>query len=329
LTANELLALLGRAWPRLLIYPGGLAAFALIWLITRTKNKKQRTEGPENQEPRTENQEPSTAKRALSSCHLVILSIVSHPLTRSPAHPSGRSSVVGIMDISALALSWLALALLPLPRAAGLSRSIDLVVVLALLEWPLLLTIAAELRASAPARARAARRLASALNSYPPLILAALLLASAYGSLDTTALTRTPDAHTPAPVALLYWLAAGAWLLALPPVLGIGVFAAGPPDSRALWLGLWLRKLGLVALATLPWFPLVARPEAGRQAEADLAWLGLPLPPLIIAALLWGYSRLTAGRSARIWARAYLVLDAVLLLLLLWGAYTALQARLA
>jgi hypothetical protein len=346
LTANELLALLGRAWPRLLIYPGGLAAFALIWLMTRTKNKEQRTKALEHQELRTENwvpsgrtaepaesgdRESSALQRALSSCHLVILSIVSHPLTRSPAQSAvgGLWSVVGIMDISALALPWLALALLPLPRAAGLSRSIDLVVVLALLEWPLLLTIAAELRASAAARARAARRLASALNSYPPLILAALLLASAYGSLDTTTLTRTPDANTPAPVALLYWLAAGAWLLALPPVLGIGVFAAGPPDSRALRLGLWLRKLGLVALATLPWFPLVARPEAGRQAEADLAWLGLPLPLLIIAALLWGYSRLTAGRSARIWARAYLVLDAMLLLLLLWGAYTALQARLA
>jgi hypothetical protein len=362
LTANELLALLGRAWPRLLIYPGGLAAFALIWLMTRTKNKEQRTKNKgagRTAEPRTENREPGVlwanrrtrtknkeaenqgVRRGFLSSILYPLSSSRHPFTRSPAHPLGRQSgrsierpyglwsVVGIMDISALALPWLALALLPLPRAAGLSRSIDLVVVLVLLEWPLLLTIAAELRASAAARARAARRLASALNSYPPLILAALLLASAYGSLDTTALTRTPDAHTPAPVALLYWLAAGAWLLALPPVLGIGVFAAGPPDSRALWLGLWLRKLGLVALATLPWFPLVARPEAGRQAEADLAWLGLPLPPLIIAALLWGYSRLTVGRSARSWARAYLVLDAVLLLLLLWAAYTALQARLA
>ncbi len=161
---------------------------------------------------------------------------------------------------------------------------------LALLEWPLLPTIAAELRAGAAARARAARRLAAALNSYPPLILAALLLASAYGSLDTVALTRTPDTNTPAPAALLYWLAAGAWLLALPPALGIGAFAAGPPDSRALWLGLWLRRLGLVALAALPWFPLVSRPETGSQAEADLAWLGLPLPPLAIAALLWGYA---------------------------------------
>ena len=43
LTANELLSLLGRAWPRLLIYPGGLAAFALVWLIGRTKNQEPRT----------------------------------------------------------------------------------------------------------------------------------------------------------------------------------------------------------------------------------------------------------------------------------------------
>src|SRR5262245_31385493 len=46
LTANELLALLGRAWPRLLIYPGGLAAFALVWLLVRTPNKEQRTNQP-------------------------------------------------------------------------------------------------------------------------------------------------------------------------------------------------------------------------------------------------------------------------------------------
>src|SRR5690349_11985740 len=32
-TASELLALLGRAWSRLLIYPGGLAAFAAARLI--------------------------------------------------------------------------------------------------------------------------------------------------------------------------------------------------------------------------------------------------------------------------------------------------------
>jgi hypothetical protein len=55
----------------------------------------------------------------------------------------------------------------------------------------------------------------------------------------------------------------------------------------------------------------------------------LPAPPLLIAALLWGYDRLTARHGARGWARGYLVFDIVLLLVLLWAAYQALQARLA
>jgi hypothetical protein len=328
LTANELLALLGRAWPRLLIYPGGLAAFGLIWLIERTKNKEPRTENREprtgNREPRTENREPQNRRTENQAAH---------PLTRSPAHPSGRWSVVSgrwsALEASAIVLPWLGLALLPLPRAAGLSRQIDLVAALALLEWPLLLAVAAELRDGADARVRAARRLAAALNSYPPLILAALVLASAYGSLETMALARPPEASTPARAALLHWLGASAWLLALPPALGIGAFAAGPPTQRALRLGLRLRALGLVALAALPWFALVAGPDAGGQGGIDLTWIWLPLPPLGIAALLWGYSRLTAGRSARGWAHAYQVLDAALLLVLLWVAYNALQARLA
>src|SRR5918994_58468 len=38
-TANELLVLLGRAWSRLLIYPGGLAAFGLVWVISTLQNR--------------------------------------------------------------------------------------------------------------------------------------------------------------------------------------------------------------------------------------------------------------------------------------------------
>jgi hypothetical protein len=306
LTANELLALLGRAWPRLLIYPGGLAAFLLIGLLESAQNKEQRT-----REPRTENR----------GWRFSLLPFTFYLLP--------WSALGSWWDISAIVLPWLALALLPLPHVAGLSRQIDLVATLALLEWPLLLAVAVELRGCAAARTRAAQRLAAALNSYPPLILAALVLASAYGSLETTALARPPDAGAPARVALMHWLGAGAWLLALPPALGIGAFAAGQPEQRALRLGLQLRALGLVALAALPWFPLVAGPDAGEPAANSLMWIWLLLPPLTIAALLWGYGRLTAGRSARPWARAALALDAALLLVLLWAAYTALQARLA
>jgi hypothetical protein len=327
LTANELLALLGRTWSRLLIYPGGLAAFLLIWLIERTKNKEQRTQepeprtenhrttGPQNREPRIEDRRSRIDLRRSSIFDL--LSLIFYPL----------SSAAGWLEASAIVLPWLGLALLPLPHAAGMGRQIDLVAMLALLEWPLLLAIALELRRGATVSAT--RRLAAALNSYPPLILAALLLASAYGSFETTALARPPDAGTPAPAAWLHWLGAGAWLLALPGALGIGAFAAGPPQQHILRFGLWLRTLGLVALAALPWLPLVAGPDANDQGSISPAWLWLLLPPLAITALLWGYSRLTAGRAARPWARAYLALDAVLLAILIWAAYTALQARLA
>jgi hypothetical protein len=270
LTANELLALLGRAWPRLLLYPGGLAAFALVWLIGATKN----------QEPRTENR---------------------------VALPGSRFSVLGSLAIVA---PWLGLALLPLPLVAELSRSIDVVALLALLEWPLLLVLAAELRSGEPATlARGTRRLAAALNSYPALVLALLLLASAAGSLDSAALARPPDENTPPRAVLLHWAGAAAVIGALPPALGIGAFAAGASALPWARIGLRLRAIGLVALAALPWFPLV------------------PLPPLAIAALLWAFARLTAGRSARHWARIYLVFDALLLMVLLGAAYAALQER--
>src|SRR6266508_6847510 len=135
LTANELLALLGRAWPRLLIYPGGLTTFALLWLIGRIKNQEPRTKNnptnpglslDEGDERRTNDE-----RRTTNDDERV------------------RWSVVGSsLDMSAVVLPWLGLALLPLPGAAGISRQTDLITVLALLEWPLLLAIVAELRES-------------------------------------------------------------------------------------------------------------------------------------------------------------------------------------
>jgi hypothetical protein len=210
------------------------------------------------------------------------------------------------------------LALLPLPLAAGINRQTDLVVVLALLEWPRILTIALELQADiANARIRAAQRLATALNSYPPLILATLVLALAAGSFEIGALVRPPDELLSARMALLHWLGATTWVLALPPALEIGPFVVGPAEHRALRTGLGLRMLGLVACATLPWFPLLSAPH----------WL-LPLPPLLVAALVWGYHQISAGQSSRRWARGYLAFDLGLLLVLFLAAFLALQARL-
>src|SRR4029079_9848130 len=123
------------------------------------------------------------------------------------------------------------------------------------------------------------------------------------------------------------------------PALGLGPFAAGsavlrgqaetgewktenrfqPSDlSFPRWVGLRLAWVGLVMVAALPWM----------AALESLPWL-MPLPPLLLAALLWGWHWLTVGRPARRWARAYLALDIALLLALLWAAYAALRAHLA
>jgi hypothetical protein len=288
LTANELLALLGRAWPRLLLYPGGLFAFGVVAVLVWAQQRR----------------------------------------SAEPWWPPRWWTLYSWRDLSALVVPWLGLALLPLPRAASLSRQFDLVMLLALLEWPLLLAVATELRGSPDERAQRLRRFAAALNSYPLLIVAALLMVAAYGSLEGGVLLRTPDADTPFQTAALFWLGALGWLLVLPAALGLGAFAAGAPANPWLRLGLRLRMVGLVALAALPWIPLVADPITGHQAEAELPWLALPLPPLVIAGLLWVWHRATLGRSPRGWAWAMLVLTLGLVGALLWAATTALQARL-
>jgi hypothetical protein len=281
---NELLALLGRAWTRLLIFPGGLAAFAAIWALALVANR----------EPRTQNRS-------------------------SIASRSSRLSILG-----SLIPPWLMLALLPLPPAPGLSRQLDLIAALALLECPLLLAIADDLAAGTQAARQAGRRLAAALNGYPALLLASLALAQASGSFEIATLARVPGDLAPAYALPLHWVGAAGWALALPPMLGIGAFSAGAP----LPLGMRLRAIGLVLLAALPWMAAFGTLEEGglRTPRGLAAWA---LSPLVLGSLLWAYHRLTARHSARMWARAYLALDIVLLLALLWAAYQALQARLA
>jgi hypothetical protein len=322
-TANELLALLGRAWSRLLIYPGGLAAFGLVWLISTLQNRFFSPLAPHA---------PFTAPAAGSG---------EQPLRR------GEGS---LLALSSVVLPWLALALLPLPLAVTLPRQIDIVVALALLEWPNVLAIRQELRAGDM------RRLAAALNSYPPLILATLALAQAGNSLELAALARAPGDSAAISTRALHWLGVIALALALPPALGLGPFAgerrrttdpstplrAGDrrPTIRdealsqspilasvarffaagALQLGLRLRALGLLALAALPW--------AGAESTG-LALLRMLGAAALIAALLWGEDQLMRRQAARRWAWAYLALDAVLLLALLGAAYLALQLRLA
>jgi hypothetical protein len=311
-TANELLILLGRAWSRLLIYPGGLAAFGVVWLISTLQNREHPSGYP------TKNQ-------------LV-----------EGLHGSG------FFVLSSIILPWLALALLPLPLAVALPRQIDIVVALVLLEWPNVLAIRQELRTGGM------RRLAAALNSYPPLILATLALMQAGDSLELAALARAPGNSASVSTRALHWLGVFALALALPPALGIGPFAdegratkdegRTKDDRRPSWrssrshlvsiqasvarflaagalqIGLRLRALGLVALAALPW--------AGAEGTG-LALVRMLGSAALIAALLWGADRLAHGQAARRWAWAYLALDAVLLLALLGAAYLELQIKLA
>jgi hypothetical protein len=288
--ANELLTLLGLAWSRLVIYPGGLAVFALIWLLARTENREPRIRTLSWQENH-------------GSWFLVLSSIV---------------------------LPWLGLALLPLPAAAPMSRKTDIIIVLALLEWPQLTTVARELRAADEACQRAGgRRLAAALNSYPTLMLATLALAQPAGSLEIAALARPPSEMAAFSMQALHWLGAAAWTFALAPLLGLGAFQAGTPAHSTcrspinLWnSGMWLRGCGLAAIAALLWLaPSGALAELGSYSIATL--LTIVAAPFALGGLLWCYHRFTAHQSARRWAKAYLALDSMLLFALLWAAYAA------
>jgi hypothetical protein len=271
MTPAELLALLGRFWPRLLIYPGGLAALlagaVILWFQRRS--------------------------------------------LRGPA-PAGAGALAPLAALSAVAVPWLGLALLPLPLAASVGRSVDVIFALALLEWPRLLAAARDVEQGRSAR------LAAALNSYPPLIGALLLLALPGGSLDVQLLGQAPAQESGRLAGAGHWVGAAGLLLALVPALGIGPFAGPSPDQPALRLGLALRAAGVGALAALPWAGLI--PE-------KMEWL-LPLPVLGVAAAVWLLDRLGRGRAALPWARALLWLSAAELTLLLAVGAESLVARL-
>ncbi|NTW02853.1 MAG: hypothetical protein HGA19_16495 [Oscillochloris sp.] len=99
---GELLGALGLAWPRLLLYPGGLGAFGLAWLLARWMALVGTSA--------THGASSYTTKDAEATVHVIM------PLV--------------------------ALALLPLPPARSFPYGMDLVVALALLGWPRLYALA-------------------------------------------------------------------------------------------------------------------------------------------------------------------------------------------
>lgn len=279
MTIAELLSLLGLAWSRLLIFPGGLFALGVVlaieWAMARSSDSMQ------------------------------------------------KYNDIGILSASAVILPWLGLALLPLPLATPLARPIDLVALIGLLEWPRLLAIAAAFRSDDRARALSGvRRLGGALNSYPPIILAALVMTHATGTLEGVGLARLPATAAPLEYAW-FWVGALALTLALPPLLELGPFA-GDADHGMIRLALRLRALGMILLAALPWLAPLARDDT-----PTLLRLLLPAPPLMLAALLWAFHRATRGHSVIRWARVYLGYDLALLGLLLAAGLLALRERLS
>ena len=242
MNANELLTLLGLAWSRLILYPGGLAAFALIWLSARAKNRELRA----------------------GSQFLVLRS---------------RFSI-----FSSIAAAWLGLALLPLPAAAPMSRTTDIVVVLALLEWPQFVAIARELHgADAHIQRAGARRLAAALNSYPTLLLATLALAQPAGSLEIAALARQPSETVESSLQALHWLGAATWTLALAPLSGAWALPSGhiyalsmahadrPQATGAVDTRLRPGNDRDVAMARAVWRTIGARQLQPKHAPGDRA----------------------------------------------------------
>lgn len=255
----ELLALLGRSWSRLFLYPGGLALVAAL-LLLRTVLGKPAAQGAE--------------QRAYQQDTLLA--------PASPLHFLYYASFV--------ILPWLGLALLPLPFAADIGRSLDLVIALALLEWPRLLLAAHEYRSGQHTR------LAAVLNSYPPLIAAIVLLAAPTGSFESALLMQAPAATTPMFASLAHWSGAVGFILTLPVLLGLGPFSCPAPAAWPLRIGLLLRGIGIVVLAAMP--------AAGLIPE-DASW-ALPLPVGGVALIAWGMHRFGLGRPALPWARALL-----------------------
>lgn len=296
MSPGELIGLLGLAWARLFVYPGGLFALVLAAFAWRG-----------DQRP---------------------------PLTL-PRH--------------AAALPWLGLALLPLPFARPLGRGVDLLVVVALLEWPQLLALRLLLRSADPAtRAAGIRRLAAELNGVLLLALAGLALATAAGTFDLLPMMRVPTAPRPPELVALRWLGALGLIAALPPLLGLGPFTAqqtsasaaglqlapapdlpapAPETStrsffpfrsrivQAAWAsmidGLRLRALGFAALATLPWLGAGGALET-EGALSTVALAACVLVPLALAGLLWAWARVARGPLSR-WSWVYFGIAALLL----------------
>ncbi|MCG8353856.1 MAG: hypothetical protein MI924_39330 [Chloroflexales bacterium] len=276
---GELFGTLGLAWPRLLIYPGGLSALGLAWLLDWALASSKRRQGEAND--------------------------TGVPTLQTTQAFDARSFVI----LSAVVTPLLVISLLPLPYAVDFPYSLDLPVTLALLEWPQCLLLWMTWRAEPP---NAAIRQRALLEGYALLLLAALALALATGSLRLNDLPRVwPQEASLFDIAPFLGLAGSlGWSIALLPLLELGPFRS-EHTRDALGLGCALRALGHVLLATLPWLtPLASQP-----------WL-MPLPPLGLALLLGVAARWGHRLALRCWQIGRTIIMATLITLMIWVAAT-------
>lgn len=194
-------------------------------------------------------------------------------LSRCAGRPVAPPSAPGPAGLVAALPPLAAIALMPLAPARSFPYGLDLVIALALLEWP---------------RALQGRGLSreEALQQYGPLLAAAALLAEGAGGLELTRLLRAPGGWLDRAL-----LAAGTliWLAALPRLL-----AAGPGG-----LGGRLRALGLLLVAALPLLGALAA-ALGERLPGELAgWLLPPAAILGVAAALGGAFTLRRRSGSR------------------------------
>lgn len=243
---NELLALLGLAWPRLLLYPGGLIALALVWLWRLGEARGTRREAIGDRGLGTREQKQKKRQQLW-------------PFPQS-LFPSPQS----LLPILNSAPPLLAISLLPLPLAASLGRGIDLVVALTLLEWPLFA------RLSSRTSALDDHHLQRLRVGYGLLLPALLALVQSTRSFSLDALVARSGALEVLPMLLRLAGACG-WALALVPLLALGPFR----EEETPALDDDIRAIGHIMLATLPVLPLLG----------DWWWLA-PLAPLALGILL-------------------------------------------
>lgn len=251
---GEWLGTLGLAWPRLLLYPGGLSALGLAWVLDclLVYSADRSVSAPTRTSP------VDGARGWLEAA-------------ASPVDGAAREGPGRILDLSTVVAPLLIISLLPLPQSGYFAYTPDLLVALVLLEWPWLCWYGRRCMPvlSGSAMAGAVSSVSSPwtggqgmlegqrqrYEAYGLLVLSLLAVAQTQGSLRLEALTVSSAPATLAYQALR-WLGMAGWNVALLALLLREADLDKTMTSSLRW-GLRLRTGGHVLLAWLPWFPLL------------------------------------------------------------------------